>query len=164
MNVIQIECQCTKCQYKWFYLPFEETRLIRAEILRYGGYREHGRWGGRHPADYPRSSGCGCTSPGCLFLEGFACAEVLDGCGCLGCATMPLTFIGGVSLLAPLTHLFAKLFRKDLPQYHRACPACGSGMFERNTVLYRDGMTELLASITHLPVINPIVVTAPSEA
>jgi hypothetical protein len=161
MNAIQIECQCLKCQYQWFYLPFEEARLIRAEVMRYssGPYRRSG-WN----PNPTRSTGCGCTSPGCLFLEGFACAELLDGCGCLGCATVPMAWIGGLSLLAPLTHWFAKRLREDLPQYHRACPACGSGLFERKTVLYRDGVTELLASIIHLPVVNPLGFLPASQA
>ena len=164
MEAIQIECQCSACGYKWFYLPFEETRLLRAELLRYEVHGNSGRrrWGFRRNDGYARESGCGCGDAGCLFLEGFACAEMFDGCGCLGCSALPLTMFTGIAILAPFTHLFTKLARKDLPLYHRACPACDNGMFERTTVLYKNGRAEQLSKSIQLPVVNPVVFASTS--
>jgi hypothetical protein len=168
MAVVQIECTCEVCHTKWYYLPFEEARMILAEILRIRtrdlSWRERRRYFGR-----PGYSGCGCSpgcgNAGCSFLEGFACAELFNACGGATCcgeaACLPGCGVSGIALLLPFTNWLHPLIRmlqiQRIPALHRMCPNCGSGWFERVVAKYEENGTrrQVEAVSWALPVVNP---------
>ncbi|UOF88600.1 hypothetical protein LSG31_11595 [Fodinisporobacter ferrooxydans] len=160
MSVIQMECTCESCNQEWFYLPFEEMRMVMADIIRIRirelGWREQHRYFGR-----PFVPGCRGCVPGCACLEGFACGEAcgkLTCCrpGCLpGCGVLGIAMTTGP--LSQWIHTLTQIYQiKHMPTIYRSCPKCGSGWFKKVIAVYEDdGKKRYEQSVSwQLPVLN----------